>query len=685
MKNSQRNMICKSRNDMEKIFYLLLLTVCIVLSGCSQEETDNFPDPDKEEDPNGTPARKDDPKSIVINSGNITMPASGTITVQYSDSPSGNGIDKIVDNDPDSKFSIESDKIWIVWRSDEAFTAIDYFITSAEGNPENDPKSWNLSASNDNTSWKTLASSSNITFTERKRTKEFHIQNNNSYKYYKLSITANNGGTKIEIADWGLTMKKVMPKSIKISSENTTMPGMGTVTVQYDDSPVGDDIDKLIDGDANTKYTANYDKVWIVWKGNSAVELDGYFIASSTFHSQFDPKSWTLSASNDSISWKVLDTKTDYTFEDRKEKKSFPITDNTSYQYFKLDITANNGGVTTQIADWGLKKTIKMEDLMKLASGFTHSTQTPMGIHYENRHVTTDLDRAWLLDANNEPPVPGSLNGSAIWKELPVTLYPFEDPIPADINQHNIGDCGGIAALASMAYLYPDFIKSIITDNGDKTYTVDMFDPQGIPLKVTLSSAFLITKDSGNIAAVSGKRDQACWSTLLEKAIIKYNAIYAVDTEIGGIGSHVVPPLFTGEGESFGFPAGVLNADQLKVMVETSLNEGNFVVGGFNQVKPIGNTNTVTGHAYTYLLSTDPNALFSMRNPWGGNPGADGTLDGVLNIPDDGIIPTLIDVGVTGPGKAASMKKDVKPYDPLIYSFTAHKMRVSAALMESGM
>ena len=212
-----------------------------------------------------------------------------------------------------------------------------------------------------------------------------------------------------------------------------------------------------------------------------------------------------------------------------------------------------------------------------------------------------------------------------------------------------------------------------------------MFDPQGKPIKVKLSSAFLVTKDRGNMAAVSGKNDKACWSTLLEKAIIKYNAIYQVDPEIGGIGSHVVPPLFTGEGESFGFPAGVLNADQLKVMVETSLTEGEFVVGGFNQVKTIDNTHTVTGHAYTYLLSTNPQALFSMRNPWGGNPGADNAEDGVLSILDDGIIPTLIDVGITGPGKAASMKKDVKPYDPSLYSFKAHKMRVSAALMKSGM
>ncbi len=666
---------------MKKIFYLLLLTMCIVSFGCSHEETDNFPIPYEQ----GDPKKQDDPTTIVITSDNSTMPGNGAITVQYSDSPSGQGIDKIVDNNPDSKFSIETNKVWIIWKSDEAFIATGCYITSAEGNPMNDPKSWILSASNDNSLWKTIASSSNITFTERKQKKEFQFTNNNSYTYYRLSITANNGGTKIEIGDWGLTMKKVMSKSLKVVSENTTMPGMGTITVQYNDSPVGDDIDKLIDGDAGTKYTANYNKVWIIWKGNSAVEMKEYFITSSIFHSQFDPKSWVLSASNDSVSWEILDAKTDFTFAGRKEKKLFPITDNAPYLYFKLDITANNGGMVTQIAEWGLKKTIKIEDLMKLASGFTHSNQTPMGIHYENRHITTDADKAWLWDANNEPPVPGSLKDGVIWKRLSVTLYPFGDPIPADINQHNIGNCGGIAALASMAYLYPDFIKSIITDNEDQTYTIDMFDPQGKPIKVKLSSAFLVTKDRGNMAAVSGKNDKACWSTLLEKAIIKYNAIYQVDPEIGGIGSHVVPPLFTGEGESFGFPAGVLNADQLKVMVETSLTEGEFVVGGFNQVKTIDNTHTVTGHAYTYLLSTNPQALFSMRNPWGGNPGADNAEDGVLSILDDGIIPTLIDVGITGPGKAASMKKDVKPYDPSLYSFKAHKMRVSAALMKSGM
>ena len=667
--------------NFKNILYLILISTFIGFYSCAKDDIVN----DKPL-PDDKPKEKiDSPKSVVINAANISMPGSGTITVQYSDSPAGNGIEKIIDNNPDSKFSIESNKVWILWKSDEAFIATDYFITSADGSSENDPKSWTLTASNDNTTWKTLASSANASFSSRKQKKVTTFKNETTYQYYKLSISSNNGGSKIEIADWGLTKKKVEPKSIRIISSNLSMPVMGIISVQYNDSPASDDIDKIVDNNADTKYTANYNKVWIVWKGNSAVNVEEYHLTSSSDDQKNDPKSWTLSASNDSVIWTTLDAKNDFVFTERKSKKKFPISDKTPYLYFRLDITSNNGGSLTQVAEWGLKKPITMEDLMHLASGYSKSSITPMGKHYENRHVTTDSDKSWLLVANNEPPAPGSLNEGAEWKELPVTLYPFGEPVPTDINQHDIGDCGGIAALASMAYLYPDFIKSIIKDNGDKTYTIDMFDPQGKAVKLTVSSTFLVRKDNKRIAAVSSKSDKACWSTILEKAIMKYNVIYKVNPDIGGIGSEHVPPLFTGDGGSFAFSPGVLNNEQLKRAVEASLDEGKLVIGGFNQAVQFGNTKTVTGHAFTFMYSTDSNALFTMRNPWGFNPNTDGKDDGVLHIPDNGYIPPLIDLRIVNPGKAVNMKKDIEPYIPPVFSSVTHELRVNPALMASGM
>ena len=90
-----------------------------------------------------------------------------------------------------------------------------------------------------------------------------------------------------------------------------------------------------------------------------------------------------------------------------------------------------------------------------------------------------------------------------------MTLYPFGDPSPADVNQHVIGNWGS-CGLGSMAYVYPNFVKSLITDNGNNSYTVKMFDPQGKPLQVTVSNKFL-TGNGQNIDAVSGKNNTATW------------------------------------------------------------------------------------------------------------------------------------------------------------------------------
>ena len=159
---------------------------------------------------------------------------------------------------------------------------------------------------------------------------------------------------------------------------------------------------------------------------------------------------------------------------------------------------------------------------MPRSEGDTHSAFPPMGQFCENRHKTTDEDLAWLSNPANEPTVVVE-DQSLTWHDCDVTLYPFGAPVPADVNQHGIGDCSALAVLGSMAYLYPEFIRSIITDNGNRTYTVKMFDPQGKRINVTVSSQFLCNTDM-NCGAVTSKHDVVCWSTVLEKAIMKWNS-----------------------------------------------------------------------------------------------------------------------------------------------------------------
>lgn len=471
--------------------------------------------------------------------------------------------------------------------------------------------------------------------------------------------------------------------SIAINDGESDMPpGGGVILSQYADLVPGSYVDKMVDRKVETKYVAPYQSFYVLWTCYKKRFINQYYLVSANDSPESDPTSWALHGSNNKEQWTLLDEQSNQFFSKRGEVKLFQLENSSEYQYYKLDIRNNRGSSSTQIAEWGMAEIYTdIDDLMPYAQSFTYTPLTPMGKHYANRHITTDEDRVWLSDPSNEPPVPASVS-HLLLHEFPVNLYPFGKPVPADVNQHAIGDCGGLAAMASLAYVYPDFVKSLIKDNGDDTYTVSMFDPQGNKMEVAVTNRFL----SGNgryIDAVSGKNNTATWSTVLEKAIMKYNAIYKVNPDIGGIGSEHVIPLFTGDGNSFGFYPGKLTGDQLARAVKVSLTNGKLIIGGFNKADlPLDGSKTVTFHAYTLMHPSKQNALFAMRNPWGGNPDVDGKADGVLHIPNNGVIPPTIDLRIVDPGIAANFGDGITvPYTPPALQANEMQMRVATYLL----
>ncbi len=450
---------------------------------------------------------------------------------------------------------------------------------------------------------------------------------------------------------------------------NQNMPSSGIVLSQYKDSPVGGDIAQIVDNDKNTCYETPHSTFFVLWNGNKNIAINYYALTSASTNPEMDPKSWTLYGSEDNKIWIQLDTQTDQVFSERGETKAYQFENDGTYRYYRLSVAANNGGMSTQIAEWALKGlvAVDIDDLMSLSSGNTFDATTPMGNHYAGKHITTEEDKAWLKDAVNEPNTLGSAPGLQWTKFTVENLYPYGTPQPADVNQHGIGDCSALAVFASMAYLYPNFVKPLIKDNGNQTFTVLMFDPQGKPIEVVVSSLFL-ADNNGNIGAVTGKNNKITWATILEKAVMKWNYIYKVNPDIGGIGSEHVAPLFTGNGNSFAFSPGKLAAKQLQRAVEVSMNQGKIVVGGFTQGDLMAGTlKTVTGHAFSMMYSTDVSALFSMRNPWGNNSSG-GKEDGVLNIPNNDVIPPIIDLRIIEPGTASEWGLNtLQPYIPPVY------------------
>lgn len=151
-----------------------------------------------------------------------------------------------------------------------------------------------------------------------------------------------------------------------------------------------------------------------------------------------------------------------------------------------------------------------------------------------------------MKDPNKEPDPFAGLS----WAGFQVSnLYPFGEPCPADVNQHSIGDCCLCAVMGSLSYVYPGFIKNIIKNNGNQTFTVKLYDPKGQQIEVGVSNLFVGT--SGSLGASSGKSGQPTWSTVLEKAVIKWFQAFRNTSDIGGIGSEYAAAIITGNGSSF--------------------------------------------------------------------------------------------------------------------------------------
>lgn len=477
------------------------------------------------------------------------------------------------------------------------------------------------------------------------------------------------------------------PVSVRVSESSGIMPCGGTLEAEYADAPSGCGIDKIVDRNSNTKFITGHSEFYLLWTGDESVDANYYSITSADDAPEADPKAWTLYGSDDNVAWKALDSRTGQIFAKRKEKKEYEFSADRAYKYLKLEIEDNGGAATTQIAELSIKHVdVNIDDLMHLSTSHTYDSTNPMGCNFTHLRAATAEDLKKLADPSIDPAPFDDFKYYDFSRR--VVLYPSTGgrPSPADVNQHAVGDCCAVAVFASFAYLHPDFIKSIITDNHDGTYTVAMFDPKGNAIEVGVNSRFF-ADNNGNLHAVSGKNNIPCWSTVLEKAVMKWQWVFRGNSSVGGIATENTGCLFTGDGGSFAFDRGKLDNDQIKRAVDISLKQGKIVIGGFQPGDiPVDGTKTVAFHAYTFMFSPkSSSALFVMRNPWGGNPDVDGSADGLINIPNNRDIPPLIDLRILEPG-AAMDKWTGAPgaYTPPAFSPAAMKMRVTPELMRSG-
>lgn len=296
-----------------------------------------------------------------------------------------------------------------------------------------------------------------------------------------------------------------------------------------------------------------------------------------------------------------------------------------------------------------------------IKGGYSGSQITPMGQHFESFNSASDEDKAWLANPSNQPDLTWHELSGKTWTAKTVNLYPFGSPVPADINQHAIGDCSMCAVFASFAYIYPEWIKTLIEKNGNN-YTVHMFDPKGNPIDVVVDNK-VMCNSGGGVDQLTGKNGVVNWATIMEKALMKWETRFQCN-KIGGIGTEHAAPPFTGNGASYSISPDKLYNSEFELLVDYVLSHGMISVGGFNVGGlPCGEMETVTGHAFTVMYADEgADYKFVMRNPWGsGYP-----TDGKLKIPNKREVLRTIDFRVVFPAAemAQYMKEDLKGYTP---------------------
>ncbi|MEJ7651792.1 MAG: GH92 family glycosyl hydrolase, partial [Nakamurella sp.] len=118
------------------------------------------------------------------------------------------------------------------------------------------------------------------------------------------------------------------------------------------ENPPGEPAASLADANSSTKWLAFQRTGWAQYRLTSAQTVAAYSLTSANDSDDRDPKAWTIKGSQDGTTWTTVDSRTDQSFPDRFVTKQYTVATPAAYLYYRLDITANNGGAILQLADW---------------------------------------------------------------------------------------------------------------------------------------------------------------------------------------------------------------------------------------------------------------------------------------------------------------------------------------------
>ncbi|WP_435748304.1 glycosyl hydrolase family 95 catalytic domain-containing protein [Microbacterium sp. PMB16] len=265
--------------------------------------------------------------------GEVTVAFGGRHTVTSPGGPyqvSGTeSVERTYDGDANTKWCLISPPAAVIWQAELAAPAIvsSYSLTSANDVPERDPQNWKVEGSADGTTWVTLDTRSGAPFAQRLLTKSFTFTNTTAYRRYRIVFTPKAGVSHFQVAEIALGgVELAQGSAVYVSSPSG-----------HADALLGS-----VDADPATVWTvpaAGSGAIWQVELGSKRA-LNGYVITSAPDAPEKDPRSWTVSGSDNGLDWTTLDTRTGETFTTRGAGRAFTFANTTAFALYRIVFTA---------------------------------------------------------------------------------------------------------------------------------------------------------------------------------------------------------------------------------------------------------------------------------------------------------------------------------------------------------
>ncbi|MDD3079943.1 MAG: glycoside hydrolase family 76 protein [Paludibacter sp.] len=347
----------------------------------------------------------------------------------------------LIDNQLPTNFNISKTDFSVQYTASREYAPISYTLTSGN-DPDKAPKDWVLYASKDGKFWMIADRRENQCFDDNSQTGVYSCDVQDTYSYFKLHVTENNGNTsETEIAEWQLFGD--VRKGVDFYNDITSGKGVLSSSSNQNESELG----RLVDNNGKTVFSMSLSgENWIQYQTKFPTRLLGYSIMVGE-NKKCNPGTWMLKGSTDGERWVSLSSRKNIDFEKTYQQNNYDISNTGKYTYFRLiiDSVADRDTDKVEIAELELHGNSISSTSVTSGSEGSLSAQFESSVDNENypNLIDNSPTTKYLLAGRHHFWVQYEVSEPIILQQYSLTSandYPERDPVAWNLYASNDGE-----------------------------------------------------------------------------------------------------------------------------------------------------------------------------------------------------------------------------------------------------